>query len=280
MNRLKSMGNKIYHILVNGVVMLFSLSCIFPILWMINSSLRDNREYSRNVMGLATKPIFGNYVRALQTANLWRAFLYSGMLSMITVAIVVLFSFIVGFLVARYRFRGSRAIYLLFVSGMMIPILSLMVPVFVEFKKLNLLNHWYTLLFPYVCFAMPLAVILMENFVKGIPIELDEAAKVEGCGLVDMMFRVIFPLCKPIIFVVVINAFISAWNEYPFSLILVSDERLRTISVGIRFFGQAHSFEYTLYYAALVISIAPILILYCGFSKHIVEGMTMGAVKG
>lgn len=280
MNRVKKAGNKCFHFLVNLVVMLFSLSCILPILWMINSSLRDNKDFMQSVIGLATKPAFHNYVEALQTGDLWHCFLNSGYLSILTVILTIVFSFTVGFMVSRYRFFGSRLIYLLFISGMVIPILSLMVPVFIEFKKLNLLNHWFTLLFPYVSFAMPLSVLLMENFIKTIPRELDEAAYMEGCNFFQMMWRVIFPLCKPIVSVVVITSFISAWNEYPFSLILIGDENLRTISIGIRFFGQAHSFNYTLYFAALVISIAPILILYAVFSKHIMKGMTMGAVKG
>ncbi|MBU9726261.1 carbohydrate ABC transporter permease [Diplocloster modestus] len=280
MNRVKKAGNTCFHFLVNLAVMLFSLSCILPILWMINSSLRDNKDFMQSVIGLATKPAFHNYVEALQTGDLWHCFLNSGYLSILTVILTIAFSFTVGFMVSRYRFFGSRLIYLLFISGMVIPILSLMVPVFIEFKKLNLLNHWFTLLFPYVSFAMPLSVLLMENFIKTIPRELDEAAYMEGCNFFQMMWRVIFPLCKPIVSVVVITSFISAWNEYPFSLILIGDENLRTISIGIRFFGQAHSFNYTLYFAALVISIAPILILYAVFSKHIMKGMTMGAVKG
>lgn len=280
MSKWKYAGNKCFRVIVNIIVLLFSLSCIIPLLWMLNASLRDNREFMRSIMGLAIPPVFNNYVTALKTGNLWRCFLNSGYLSIITVFVTVIFSFTVGFLISRYRFPGSRLIYLLFVSGMVIPVLSLMVPVFIEFKQLNLLNHWYTLLFPYVAFAMPLAVMLMENHIKSIPKELDEAAFLEGCSLTQMMWRIIFPLCKPIVSVVVINAFISAWNEYPFSLILVGNEKFRTISIGIRFFGQAHSFDYTLYFAALVISILPILILYSIFSKYIMQGMTMGAVKG
>lgn len=280
MNKVMKAGNTCFHFLVNLMVMLFSLSCILPILWMINSSLRDNKDFMQSVIGLAAKPAFYNYVEALQTGDLWHCFLNSGYLSILTVILTIVFSFTVGFMVSRYRFFGSRLIYLLFISGMVIPILSLMVPVFIEFKKLNLLNHWFTLLFPYVSFAMPLSVLLMENFIKTIPRELDEAAYMEGCNFFQMMWKVIFPLCKPIVSVVVITSFISAWNEYPFSLILIGDEKLRTISIGIRFFGQAHSFNYTLYFAALVISIAPILILYAIFSKHIMQGMTMGAVKG
>ena len=280
MNKAKKAFGGVFHLAVNALTMAFSISCIFPILWMINAALRDNADFMARPLGLAEAPQFHNFWDALMTGNLWRSFLTSGYLSLITVALSVMFSFVVGFMVSRYRFRGSRLTYLLFLSGMVIPILSLMIPVFIEFKTLNLLDHWYTLLFPYVAFSMPLSVILMENYVKTIPIEMDEAAYLEGCGTLSMMFRIAFPLCRPMASVIVITSFIGAWNEYPFSLILVSKEAYRAISIGIRFFGQEHTFNYTLYFAALVISIAPILILYSLLSKFVVQGMTMGAVKG
>jgi raffinose/stachyose/melibiose transport system permease protein len=280
MNKAKKSISSVSHLIINILVMVFSVSCIFPVLWMINAALRDNSNFMANPLGLASTPHFSNFLDALKTGNLWHSFLTSGYLSLITVVVSVLFAFVVGFMVSRYRFRSSRMIYLLFLSGMVIPILSLMIPVFIEFKTLNLFDHWYTLLFPYVAFSMPLSVILMENFVKTIPVEIDEAAYLEGCGTLSVMFRIVFPLCRPIASVVVITSFISAWNEYPFSLILVSKEVYRTISIGIRFFGQEHTFNYTLYFAALVVSITPILILYLILSKFIVQGMTMGAVKG
>lgn len=280
MNSAKRLGGGAFHFVINALVMLFSISCIFPVLWMINAALRDNAAFMAEPLGLISAPHWSNFVDALMTSNLWRTFLTSGYLSLITVVIAVLFSFVTGFMVSRYRFHGAKLIYLLFVSGMVIPVLSLMIPVFIEFKTLNLLDHWYTLLFPYVAFSMPLSVILMENYVRTIPVEMDEAAYLEGCGTLQMMFRIAFPLCRPMASVVVITSFISAWNEYPFSLILVSKEALRTISIGIRFFGQEHTFNYTLYFAALVVSILPILILYSALSKFVVQGMTMGAVKG
>ncbi|GHV12109.1 ABC transporter permease [Spirochaetia bacterium] len=272
--------SRVYHFIINIIIMVLSVSCIFPLLWMLNASLRDNRDFMADPTGIVSMPLFRNYLDAMLTGNLWRAFINSFYLSIITVFLVIIFSFTVGFMISRYRFRFSRIIYLFFLAGMLVPILSLMIPVFIEFKVLGISNRWFTLLFPYTAFGMSLAVILMENFIKTIPVELDEAAYLEGSGTLPLMFRIIFPLTRPVVFVITIVSFIGAWNEYPFSLILVNDAGLRTISIGIRQFGQAHSFNYTLYFAALVISITPILVLYSFFSKHIVRGMTMGAVKG
>lgn len=269
-----------YKLLINLLIAFFSLSCIFPFLWMINSSLKTNSEFMRDSLRLVIHPHFENFVSAIQTGDLIRNFINSMGLSVINIILTVLCSFVVGYFVSRYQFRFRNLIYLLFVSGMVIPVLSLLVPVFIQFKTLHLLDHWYTLILPYVAFSMPFSVILIENYIRSIPKEMDEAAYIEGCSTFQLLKNVIFPMCSPVLAIVVINSFISAWNEFPFSLVLLNNEKLRTISIGIRMFNSEHTVNYPLYIAALIVSIVPIVILYLLCSKQIMKGMTVGAVKG
>lgn len=163
---------------------------------------------------------------------------------------------------------------------MVVPVLSLMIPVFIEFKTLGFLNKWYTLVLPYLSFAMPFSIIVTENYIHSIPKELDEAAYLEGCSTFQLLKNIIFPMCKPILSIVVINAFINAWNEFPFALVLNNDKNLQTLSIAIRNFNSEHTVNYPLFIAALLISIVPIVVIYAIFSKKIMEGMTAGAVKG
>lgn len=269
-----------YKIIVNVVIGLFSLSCIFPILWMINSALRTNKEFMSNSLGIALNPQFENFIDALQTGDFLRNFLNSAYLSVINVIITVLCSFVVAYFLSRYQFRFRNLLYLLFVSGMVIPVLSLLVPVFIQFKTLHLLNHWYTLILPYAAFSMPFSVIVVENYIRSIPREMDEAAYLEGCTTFQLLKNIIFPMCSPVMAIVVITSFINAWNEFPFSLVLLNDEKLRTLSLGIRMFNSEHTVNYPLYIAALLISIVPVVVIYMACSKKIMEGMTVGAVKG
>ena len=269
-----------YKVLINLIICLFSLTCIFPFVWMINSALKTNSEFMKNSLSLANHPHFENFLSAIQTGDIIRNFLNSMGLSIINIIITVLCSFIVGYFISRYNFRFRNLIYLLFVSGMVIPVLSLMVPVFIQFKTLHLLDHWYTLILPYVAFSMPFSVILVENYVRSIPREMDEAAYIEGCSTFQLLTNIIFPMCSPVLSIVVINSFISAWNEFPFSLVLINNETLRTISIGIRMFNSEHTVNYPLYIAALLISVVPIVVLYLICSKQIMKGMTVGAVKG
>lgn len=277
---IKQIGGNAYKILINIIVGLFSISCIFPILWMINSAMKTNEEFMSDSLGLAVQPHFDNFVKALETGGFLRNFLNSAFLSIINVAVVVVCSFIVAYFVSRYQFRFRNIIYLLFVSGMVIPVLSLLIPVFVQFKSLNLLNHWYTLILPYAAFSMPFSVIVVENYICSIPKEMDEAACLEGATTFQLLKNIIFPMCSPVLSIVVITSFINAWNEFPFALVLINDEKLRTLSIGIRMFNSEHTVNYPLFIAALLISIVPILIIYSICSKKIMEGMTVGAVKG
>ena len=277
---IKKAGGNIFKILTNALICFFSLTCIFPIVWMFLSALKTNSEFMSSSLSLPANPNFGNFLKALQAGGFLRSFANSAILAGINVVLTVICSFVVAYFLSRYKFFLRNFIYLLFVAGMVIPTLSLMIPVFVEFKILNLLNKPYTLIMPYLAFAMPFSVIVVENYIASIPREMDEAAYMEGCTTFQLLRKIIFPMCSPILAIVVITSFINAWNEFPFSLVLVNDESLRTISLAIRMFNSEHTINYPLYIGALLISILPILIIYSFFSKKVMEGMTMGAVKG
>ena len=266
--------------LVNALILLFSLSCVFPMAWVLNSSLRENKAFMGNNAALAFPLYLENYRKAFAQTAFFRSFAFSGMLGALNVVFVILLSFVTGYFLSRYVFRFKKTISLLFLSGMVIPVLALLIPIFIQFKYLDMLNKPVTLLMTYVAFGMPFAVILMENYIRSIPREMDEAAYMEGATTTQMMRSVIFPMCVPMLSILTITSFIGAWNEFPFSLVLMSDQNLRTISLAIRMFNQEHTVDYTLYMAALFLTIIPVIIVYALFSRRIMEGMTIGAVKG
>jgi len=266
--------------LVNAAIMLFSLSCVFPMAWVLNSSLRENNAFMADNAGLAFPMYLENYRKAFANTAFFRSFAFSGALGVLNVVFVIALSFVAGYFLSRYEFRFKKTISLLFLSGMVIPVLALLIPIFIQFKYLDMLDKPITLLMTYVAFGMPFAVILMENYIKSIPREMDEAAYMEGASTTQMMLHVIFPMCVPMLSILTITSFIGAWNEFPFSLVLMSDQNLRTISLAIRMFNQEHTVDYTLYMAALFLTIIPVIIVYGLFSRRIMEGMTIGAVKG
>ncbi|MHA9737863.1 carbohydrate ABC transporter permease [Robinsoniella peoriensis] len=277
---IKNIPVKVLKLIVNVVFMLFSISCIFPILWMVNSALKTSNEFMQDSISLTQSLYVQNFIDAVQSSGFLNCFLNSALLGVINVVLTVVCALVTGYFISRYNFRFKKAIYLLFVSGMVIPMLSLLIPVFLQFKTLGMLDKPWTLTLPYLAFSMPFAVMLTENYIRSIPVELDEAAYMEGCSTFHLLSRIVFPMCSPTVAILIITSFMNAWNEFPFALVLLNNEKLRTISIGIRMFNSEHNINYPLYMAALLVSILPILIIYLIFSKQIMKGMTVGAVKG
>lgn len=264
---------------LNVFVFLFSIAAIFPLIWLIYSSLKDQQSFLLNIISLPTNLHFENYVNAFAIGNMDTYFLNSVYVSIISVALIILVAFFVAYVLARFKFRGRNLIYTMFLSGMLIPIHGLLVPIFVEFKTLGLLDQWFTLILPYVTFELPIAIFLLESFIKKLPIEIEEAAYIDGCSTTKMLFRIILPMCKPIMATVLILSFLNVWNEFPFALVLINSEGLRTLPVGLTNFVGAYSADYPQMMAGMVISALPVLIMYLLFYRKIITGMTQGAVK-
>jgi raffinose/stachyose/melibiose transport system permease protein len=264
----------------NLLMLLFSLSCIYPIIWIMYSSLKTKDEFMLNTISLPTHFQFMNYYKAFVEGKMYIYFISSSLNSLATIFFVILLSFCVAYLFARHSFRGKNAIYTLFIVGMLIPVYGLLVPMFLQFKLLGLYDKFFTLLLPYIAIRLPLSIFLLESFLKTVPMELDEAAYMDGASTFYTMTRIIFPVCRPAISTVLILAFLDTWNEFPFSLVLVTKDYLRTLPVGLtNFYGQ-YTTDYTTLMAAMVISVIPVMVVYLIFNNSIIQGMTAGAVKG
>ena len=272
----------ILNIVMNLIMILFSLTCIFPLIWMLYSSLKEKRVFNADIMGLPKKPTLINYINILSNpdyhlgASMWNSI----RITVLSVLLIVLFGFIVGYILARVKFKANRVLYIMFLMGMLIPIHSLLVPIYVVFSKVGLANKWYTLLLPYVSFGLPLAIFLVEGYVKGIPSALEEAAAIDGSSFSRTLWTIILPICKPILVTIAIISVFSCWNEFSFALVLIKDQVLQTVPLALTQFKGQFSSDYPKQMAAMLITMMPIVILYFVFSKEIIKGMVAGAVKG
>ena len=147
-------------------------------------------------------------------------------------------------------------------------------------KKCGLSNQWFTLLFPYVSFGLPMGIFLVEGYVKTVPVSLEEAAAIDGSSFSYTLWHIIFPICKPILVTVAIIQVFSCWNEFSFALVLIKDVGLQTVPLALTQFKGQFASDYPKQMAAMLITMAPIVILYFVFSKQIIKGMVAGAVKG
>lgn len=274
------MTKTIGKIAINVFLIVISLSCIFPLIWMIYSSLKTPQEFNLNIMSLPSSPQFQNYIDAFRIGKMGKYFWNSAFVSVFTVIFTILFGFFTAYILARFKFPFRNTIYFMFLTGMLIPIHGLLIPIFVEFKALGLLDKRITLIFPYVAFNLSMAIFLFENFIKSVPIDIEEAACIDGSSSTSTVMRIVMPLCLPVISTSVILFFLGAWNEFPFALVLLKSPDLHTLPIGLTNFNGQYTANYTQMMAAMVIVVMPVLLVYLAFSKKVMQGMTAGAVKG
>lgn len=267
---------------LNAILIIFSLTCIFPIVWMLYSSLKEKRAFNADIVGLPKKPTLINYTRILTNPDyhLSESMLNSIRTTCLSIILIVLFSLIVGYILARVSFKFNRILYAMFLMGMLIPIHSLLVPIYVVFRQCGMSNQWFTLLFPYVSFGLPMGIFLMEGYVKGIPVSLEEAAAIDGSSFSHTLWHIIMPICKPILITIAIIQVFSCWNEFSFALVLIKDVGLQTVPLALTQFKGQFASDYPKQMAAMLITMSPIVILYFTFSQQIIKGMVAGAVKG
>lgn len=256
----------------------FGVICLYPFIWVFISSFKDNDEiYSRPFM-LPQKWEFINYLEVWVSADIGINFFNSMFIATISVAIVVLISAMVAYVIARVY--TSKLLYIFFTLGIMLPTHTMLIPTFNIIKKMGLINSMAGLILVYVGGHISLCVFILVAFIKTLPIELEESAFLDGCSRYRTFFTIILPLSKPGIATVSTLSFLFFWNEYLFSLVIISSPKLKTLTQAIADLKGVYFTEYGLLCAGLMISIIPVLIMYILFQEQVIKGMTAGAVKG
>lgn len=273
-------GKKIGRVLCNLIFIIFSFTCVFPIVWIFYSSFKTQAEFMQSSVTLPEALNLTNYISVFTSTSMLKYMLNSARNTLLAVAVIIIIAFLAGYVLSRYKFRGRGAIYNYFIMGMLIPIHALLVPMYIQLNGVGLTNHWYTLLIPYIGFGLPISIMLIESYISSIPGELEEAAAIDGCSFTRTLFQIVFPLASPILATVAIIQFFAVWNEFTFALILVNDDSLRTVPVGLTMFKGAYTVDYPRMMAGIMVTMLPVMILYFIFSKRIIEGMVAGAVKG
>ena len=251
---------------------------MYPLVWMIVSSLKDNVSFFADPWSIPKNPQFVNYVTA------WKEGIQDYMVNSIVITIATLFIVIIlscafSFMVARFPFKGAGLLVGMFFAGMMIPVHCTLVPLYSMMNGLGWLDSLWALLFPYVASGLPLAIFLTYGHYQQIPMELEEAARMDGCGVIRMSLYIFLPLAKPVISTIGILTAISVWNEFIFANIIISDPVKKTLPVGLLALKGTYNTNYAAVSAALTISAIPIIIVYILMSGKIQAGMVSGAVK-
>lgn len=258
-----------------------TLALIFPFVWMVSTSLKNKNE-----MFSATPTLFPKEVTLENYRSMWMDYHFAPYLknSLIVAINTTLISLLVATFLAygisRFRFRGKKVVFNLLILTQMFPLPLLIITIYVVFARMGLVDSRAGLILSYCTFAIPFATMMLKSYFDGLPLELEEAAAIDGCNPFSTIFRVVIPLSAPSIAAMGLFSFILAWQEFMMSLTLIRSPALRTLPVGITLMVGFRDIMWGPLMAGTVVVTLPVVALFIYFQKYLITGMTMGAVKG
>ncbi|HWB31224.1 MAG TPA: carbohydrate ABC transporter permease [Vicinamibacterales bacterium] len=263
-----------------GVALTLAIS-LAPFVWMAISSVTSTRElYRVPPHWLPHAPTLDHYRTVLWASNIPRYFLNSIVISLGSTAIALVLAIFASYGFARFRFRGRRAAQAFVLVGQLLPTAAIVVPLFVILQTLGLVNTYLGLILVYTILTLPLAVWMLTSYFRAIPVELEEAAIMDGASRLAILFRITLPLSLPGIVAVVVYAFVTTWNEFIFALVFAQDASVKTLPIGIAEFMGEFTTDWGAVMAASLIMTLPIVIAFLLLQRLFVGGLAAGAIKG
>ena len=265
--------------ILNIVSIFLALIFIAPIFWALIVSLQHEGKQIKSVIDWFTPPYtLENYPQIIINSGVPTWLINSLLIAVIVTFLTVIFSAMAAYALAKLNFNGSRAFFMYFLLGILVPTEATIVPLFITVNSMNLIDTYAGMILPSIAGSMNL--IIMVTFFRGLPDELLEAAKIDGAGELRTFFQIALPLSKTIIATVCIFAFVGSWNNYLWPLLCAMSENLFTLPIGIPTLAGTYTVDYVIPLTASMVASLPMIIIYIIFEKQIVAGITSGAVKG
>lgn len=254
---------------------------VFPFLYTISTSLKGPvYVFEIPPRLIPAEPTLKNFVSAWTSNRFDRYFLNSALVTVITTLLVVWLGSMMAYAFARFNFIGKKLIYSAVIFFMIMPAMTLIVPQFMLATRLSLIDHLEGLILLYVAQNLPLSVFLLRSFIEQIPKEIEEAAIIDGASAWDIYRQVVIPLSTPALATATIFASLGAWDEYVWAFTIINDPNKRTLPVGIAAFHGVHLSDWGLVFAASLIAVTPILLLFIFMQKYFIKGIVTAGVKG
>lgn len=266
-------------ILLNLLCIVISIIILAPLAWILLNSLKTNKELFTDSLALPEVWQFGNYIKAWNM-GLYKYFGNSLFVSIISLTGILTLSSLLAYGLTRFRAKGSNLIFIIVLGGMALSEQIALVPLYKILKALNIYDTYAAVILPYIAFRIPFTVFLMRAYFISIPVELEEAAVVDGYNSLQIFTKIIIPISKPIFASCAIVNLNFVWNEFLFANVFLNNKAIQTIPIGLMTFKGDLKVDYTTTLAGLVIASLPLIILFICMSKQFVRGLTSGAVKG
>ncbi|MBW8351364.1 carbohydrate ABC transporter permease [Bacillus sp. IITD106] len=276
----KSVMNLVKIGIANIILLVFAFAMLYPLYWLFISAFKTNQDFFSNPYSFPTYWVLENITRAWELAGLGKAMINSAIVTFTALILTIFLGALTAFVLSRFNFRLKGPLMAFFVLGMLIPIHSTLVPLFIMMNKIGILDTYWALILPYTAFELPLAIFIIAAYMTSLPKEIEEAALIDGTGYWGTFFRIILPLSVPAMATVAILAFLRYWNEFAFALVFINDQALKTLPLALTIFSDGFGTDYSLTMAAMAVAVVPTIIIYLIFQEQIMKGMVAGSVKG
>ena len=267
-------------VLIHVFLMGVAFTCLFPIFWMVRCAFMTNETVFVDKALIPHHLNLGNFAIAWTKGNFAVYFLNSVIYTVCVVTGIVLIASLAAFAFSRLKFPGKNIIFYMFVAAMMIPLPGSFVALFVLMNKLHLVNTRFGYILCMINVGLSMSILLLKIFFDKMPRDLEDAARIDGCGKIGIWWHVALPLARPAIAVIVIFNSLTVWNEYILATLLLGDSQLMPLQRGLMVFQGANSTDYPVLMAGLTMAAIPIILIYLAMQKHIVKGLFLGEAAG
>jgi ABC-type glycerol-3-phosphate transport system permease component len=277
---LSKFNQKLTNLLIFLSLLVLSISNLYPLFYMFMNSIKSRTDYFIDPFSVwGVKLTWENYLTMISQFKILNLFKNSFIISFFTIILLLSIGIVASYAFAKINFKGKNIIYLLVISTMFIPVQATIIPMYMFFSKLHLVNTSWSVIFMYVGMFIPEVILLMTSGFRGIPDELIEAAKLDGAGYFDIIRYVIIPMGKPAILLSVIFYFIVTWNDLFTPMILLQSMDKRTVMVALAALLSRYSGDPTFQFAGLVLASIPAILVYAIFQRFIIKGISLGSAK-
>lgn len=273
------MKRRIINLIQSFILFCVLIIFLIPFLMIILNTFKTTQQFVENPLSWPTQFNLSNYIKAFNDMNFVSGFVNSMIITAVGVGCIVLFSSMTAYLFARFEWKINKFLFFLMLAAMTVPFQVIMIPLVTIYGWAKLLDSRQILLFMYIGFGIPFATFTFHGFIRGIPLELEESAAIDGCSRLRIFFQIVLPLLKPALSTVVVLDVLWIWNDYLLPSLIIQSPKLRTLPLSNYNFFTSYSVDYSPLMAGIVMTIIPVLILYICLQKYIIEGITDGALK-
>jgi raffinose/stachyose/melibiose transport system permease protein len=258
---------------------LFAVITIFPLVWLLYSSLKPHLEIMQHPLGLPRQPSFENYIRAWRMGALGTALMNSFIYTITATVSTLFLALAAAFGIVKFPFKSAAFFTGAFALGLMLTVHAVIIPLFLLEVKVGIINRRIGVIIPYIAFNLPMSVMIAISYIRGVPNALIESAEIDGAKYRSIFWQLIVPLSTPVIATMVILSFLNHWNEFLFVFVFTTKAVMKSLPVAITQFAGRYNIEFGLQYASLVIGILPMIIFYIFFHTQLIKGFGEGALK-